>query len=427
MIARVLSLVFLINGVQSAPQQPPLIVTIQAHDIAGARSLLQAGADPNAREFVVSKPSVSDGVVGGRVSEGSTALDLAVERQSTALVRLLLSYKADPNAHEQYGWTALMTACQRNNEHVVKLLLEHGANPNAQNENGDTAIIFAANVDRVEIVADLIKARADMNGGSGITALMISAQCGSNKSIKFLLESGANPNFRRAGWPTALEFATQSYDSETYSILRKAGAKGKSKRQLEKEEAARSNVYKAKSDALAAKNVAFAKASLEDSALIEAAVADMAIFKGDIEFSTSGEKNVVLYDSTIGGANDQTEAQINGEVDSAEAADLDLAMRRDLLRRNCQEVSLSTLKFTSPLILLMDGAKAKTSFFGRCGVAAKAKGWVKVMLPGYSDDGTRAVLRFFDGPSPHGAAGTYFLAKKDGVWKVKWRKFAHYV
>ena len=52
--------------------------------------------------------------------------------------------------------------------------------------------------------------------------------------------------------------------------------------------------------------------------------------------------------------------------------------------------------------------------------------WVEVFLPGYSEDGKRAVLRFSYGPNPHGAAGTYLLAKTNKTWNVVWRVFAHY-
>ena len=41
-------------------------------------------------------------------------------------------------------------------------------------------------------------------------------------------------------------------------------------------------------------------------------------------------------------------------------------------------------------------------------------------------DGQEAVLRAWFGPTAHGATVTYMLAKKDGRWKVVWRKVTYY-
>ncbi len=56
----------------------------------------------------------------------------------------------------------------------------------------------------------------------------------------------------------------------------------------------------------------------------------------------------------------------------------------------------------------------------------KARGWLEAYLPGYSTDGTRAVVRAGAGPSPHGAMVTALLEKRDGKWVVKWHHIAWY-
>ena len=55
----------------------------------------------------------------------------------------------------------------------------------------------------------------------------------------------------------------------------------------------------------------------------------------------------------------------------------------------------------------------------------KARCWVKVSLPGYSRDGSTAVVLFRIGPDPHGAAWLYQLARFQGRWNVAWRRFVY--
>jgi hypothetical protein len=56
----------------------------------------------------------------------------------------------------------------------------------------------------------------------------------------------------------------------------------------------------------------------------------------------------------------------------------------------------------------------------------KAKGFVKAYLPGYSKEGSRALVRSAVGPSPHGAMVTALLEKRGDQWVVKWHHIARY-
>jgi len=44
--------------------------------------------------------------------------------------------------------------------------------------------------------------------------------------------------------------------------------------------------------------------------------------------------------------------------------------------------------------------------------------WIQFWQAGYSDDGNRAVVRFYYGQTPHGAAGTYLLERTTTGWEV---------
>jgi hypothetical protein len=56
-----------------------------------------------------------------------------------------------------------------------------------------------------------------------------------------------------------------------------------------------------------------------------------------------------------------------------------------------------------------------------------ARGWVTSFLPGYSEDGTTALVRAHVGPSAHGAMLTALLEKVEGKWVVKWHRIAFFV
>jgi len=402
-------------SVQSA-KQAPLIEAIQSKDAAKVKQLLKAGADPNARLIIVEKASAGENRPGGNTRPGATALELAA-RESVSLVQLLLDYKADPNGRGDYYWTPLIAACQGRDLGIVKLLLKRGAKPNLMNGHGDTAIIFSANTDQVEQVRALIKAGADLKGGTGQTPLIIAAQCGAEKTVKLLLASGADPNFRRAGYWTPLEYARTSNEEEVAAMIQKAGGMGRSKAELEKETEEWSAKFRAKIDAerkaAAEKNKEFAKLKPEDSAVIQAVLDDVGTYK-DFSYGVSKGRAVYLVD-TSQEFNGFSENQMSSELRESKVG---LELRKDLLRRNASELDLRPLN-------LKEWIYVGSSEISRFQVSSN-KSWVSVCLPGYSEEGNKAVVRIAFGPTAHGAAATFMLERQDGAWRVLWRKVAYY-
>ena len=57
----------------------------------------------------------------------------------------------------------------------------------------------------------------------------------------------------------------------------------------------------------------------------------------------------------------------------------------------------------------------------------KARGWLEAYLPGYSEDGTHAIVRGGVGPWAHAAMLTAVLEKRGGKWVVKWYHIAFYL
>jgi len=89
-----------------------------------ARSLLRAGADPNA----VATNGTKLAVINSAAASGSTEL-----------VTIILEAGANPNWQQDGGYTALHAAAQRKNLQMIKALLEAGADPAIRTNEGKTA------------------------------------------------------------------------------------------------------------------------------------------------------------------------------------------------------------------------------------------------------------------------------------------------
>src|SRR5262249_39196197 len=104
-------------------------------DVAYVRALLDAGAEPNIRNYA-----------------GATALMWAIG--DAEKVRLLLDRGADVNARSDEGRTPLaMAAGQRDSAAVVKLLLDRGANARAggRSPNDLTPVELAARMANADV------------------------------------------------------------------------------------------------------------------------------------------------------------------------------------------------------------------------------------------------------------------------------------
>ena len=57
----------------------------------------------------------------------------------------------------------------------------------------------------------------------------------------------------------------------------------------------------------------------------------------------------------------------------------------------------------------------------------KAKAYVYLRRPGYSRNGTSAILSFFFGPRHHTTQAFYKLRKSGEGWQIEWHKFNYYL
>ena len=166
------------------PEVPDEVV----HRDAVVRLLLEAGADPTARN-----------------KDGETAL-FSLEDDA---VRELIAHKIDLNGRNNYGETALIETVS---EDIAKLLVAAGADVNARNSKGRTALMEAANNNYYAKIRALTVAKnlqIDRRGRDGLTALMIAAGKAYPECVSALLEGRANPDLKDRHGQTALQIAQE--------------------------------------------------------------------------------------------------------------------------------------------------------------------------------------------------------------------------
>ena len=209
------------------------------------RFLLEAGADVN-----VAKP------------DGNTSLHVAVcGHCDKEALQKIIQHGVNVNAVNNNCETALVRACSSAQAEAVKVLLESGADPNisncedytslhaavygcctnetqqgtitckvqldAQNINGETALVLACLYQQQSSVKILLEAGSNPNIAStvGNTSLhaAVLGNC-SQKTIKAIIDHGADINTKSKHRRTALLIACQKANMYTISVLLKAGA-----------------------------------------------------------------------------------------------------------------------------------------------------------------------------------------------------------
>lgn len=142
-------------------------------------------------------------------------------------------------------------------------------------------------------------------------------------------------------------------------------------------------------------------------------VAEDLIRRPDFRVGGAGSK-LVVWDSTEGLSWYITTGQLSSELDDQPPVSMELY--NNLKFRNGRKRTLDPIEST---VVVMGTS-------GRLSDHPDAKGYVRFWLPAYSEDGLTALVRFGFGPTPHGACGTYFLAKSGGAWTIRWSKLSFY-
>jgi ankyrin repeat protein len=186
-----------------------LLAAIREGDQASVRSLLDQGADVNARHDL-----------------GDTALQQAALNADREMMRLLIQRGADVNAGGPQGDSVLLRAVH--DPAKVKLLLDHGARVD------NRAMLLAATLPGSRPTLELLlQGGGNVNADvGGVTALMCAAFGGDLEAVRFLLEHGAEVRARTAAGLTPLLEAALSGNAEIVQVLLDQGADANARYEL---------------------------------------------------------------------------------------------------------------------------------------------------------------------------------------------------
>ena len=166
---------------------------------AGPPVLLALVAARNAAATV--RQLIQEGhAVDGRDGRGATPLMAAARTGAVDAMAVLLEAGADPNARDDANhWTPLLHAIHKGQADAVRLLLKRGADPNARTE-AMTPLMMAA-ADRDATIVKLLLAHgadARARGAGGATALSQAVSGGALSDIDRPLFGGCHPETVRA-------------------------------------------------------------------------------------------------------------------------------------------------------------------------------------------------------------------------------------
>ncbi len=212
-----------------------LIDAIHNDDLSKVRTLLNKGANPNAKGALIERAAIP-GIKRAEASKSYTALMCATYHtggKSLEIMRVLINKGASINEKIVSDRTAIMyTGIDKDDgTKKAKLLIEHGADIHAKRTDDYTALMYAAEYANAEVAKVLLEKGVDINAKdkSGRTALIVAASsaraeddCG--PVIKLLLEKGADIHATDEKGDTALSRATKENNIKAIRALQSAGA-----------------------------------------------------------------------------------------------------------------------------------------------------------------------------------------------------------
>lgn len=149
---------------------------------------VQAGNEAAIAEIALAHPDLLSGHVG---RNGETALSIAAQNGRAGSARVLLEAGADPNARNNDGSAPLHRAGE--SPETMRLLLAWGADPCAKNRQGQTILFTCDCEEAIEIAVEQLGAeRLEEIAEGGRTPLLCALADGREEAARALLARGAN-------------------------------------------------------------------------------------------------------------------------------------------------------------------------------------------------------------------------------------------
>lgn len=182
-----------------------LLPMVKRGDERGLKALLDRGLD-----------------VDVSVTHGSTLLMLAAMYDQPKIATLVLSRKPNLEQVSWIGGTALGYAAMRPRGEILAMLLKAGADPNG-GKRGTPPLVNAAGYGRTAHIERLLRAGAKVDAVDfrGISALIMAAHEGHRDALRTLLRARADRSLRNRWGETALDVARQKGHKEIEKLLLK--------------------------------------------------------------------------------------------------------------------------------------------------------------------------------------------------------------
>jgi ankyrin repeat protein len=180
------------NEISGRYRSTALEIAVGRNYIKIAELLLTSGADVNLTAFSISP------------------IRTAIKYGYVDMIKLLMSYGANINVvFDAEICTGVHIAVLKNNTELLKVLVEYGVDINQKNVDGSTPLYYAAKYSYISCAKYLIQQGALINLCNKIddTPLCIAAYNGNHKMCELLIQHGANPDIKCEKGFTAIEWA----------------------------------------------------------------------------------------------------------------------------------------------------------------------------------------------------------------------------